>query len=452
LSRSSINRKWNYSEEYYANSRENLERALNQAPFYRAWKKFDPGSEYSVDARYAALPALTKKDIRENFPLGLLPANCDMEKGLQSGEIQLVETSGTTDDKVTNIWNQKWWDTSEKASWKLNSIMNKLATGDHPEAILVNPKNVGIKSDAVDLTLEQRRLGRYLYLNEKTDPLTWTPALMDRMIRELSLFQPVVLEANPSYLARLCRYIARTGQKIYQPGAIVFTYEYPSIIHYRQIYQVFADVPLISSYGTTETGYVFMQCEAGKLHQISDSCRVDFQPFRAEQGGPELGRILVTPFNNPWNSMLRFDTGDIVELEKSGQCSCGRNSALILSSIAGRKVNLTLTCSGLLVTLPEIDNLMGQLPGLEMYKLIQTRACTYQLHLVSCGVGKEKLEKEAQALLKGLYGPQAQIEIFLDSDIAPEGSGKYLLVHSLFPIYLSQYLEKPLPSKAVKEN
>ena len=57
----------------------------------------------------------------------------------------------------------------------------------------------------------------FCILNEKTDPLAWTPALMDRMVSEINDFQPVVLEANPSYLARLARYIASKGGSVFQP-------------------------------------------------------------------------------------------------------------------------------------------------------------------------------------------------------------------------------------------
>jgi len=434
--------RWKFSPEYYANSLETLDTALARVAVYRSWKALDPGPAYPVDTRFAALPSLTKKDIRENFPKGLIPEDCDIDRGIASGEVQLVSTSGTTDDKVTNIWNQRWWDASERASWKLNSVMDKLANGRHREAILVNPKNVGLKSDEVDLSMEKRRLDRFLYLNEKTDPLAWSKALMDRMIGELDAFQPDVLEANPSYLARLCRYISATGQTVFQPGAIVFTYEFPVSFHYRQILQVFRRVPLISSYGTTETGYVFMQCEDGKLHQNSDFCRVDFEPVRPEHGGPLLGRILVTPLHNPWSYFVRFDTEDLVRLEESGICSCGRNSGLILSSIAGRKVNLTLACSGRLVTLLELDGVMSRLAGLEMYKLIQTSPDSYELHLVSRRPDTERLNAEAASLLKKLYGSEAKIKVIHDPDIAPEASGKYLVSQTLFPIDLGRYLDK----------
>ncbi|HXZ94661.1 MAG TPA: hypothetical protein VEG28_01965 [Dehalococcoidia bacterium] len=233
----------------------------------------------------------------------------------------------------------------------------------------------------------------------------------------------------------------RSQQKVFQPDIIVFTYEYPTNFHYRQIRPVFS-APIIGSYGTTETGYVFMQCENGNFHQNTQFCRVDFQPFKPEHGGPLLGRILVTPFNNPWSYIVRFDTGDIVHLEESGKCACGRDSGVILSSIAGRKVNLTQTCSGRLVTLLELDNTMSILEGIDMYKLIQTDTRTYELHLVSQRPDKEGLSEEVSEVLRRLYGREADITVVYDTDIAPESSGKYLVSRTIFPVDLDNYLDK----------
>ena len=432
--------KWKFSQDYYTRSLKALDTALARVAVYNSWKSSDPGASYPIDARFAAMPALTKKDIREHFPQGILPRERDISRGLTSGEIELVDSSGAVDDKITNIWNQKWWDASERASWKLNSHIDKIATGDHREAILANPRNVGFISDDVDLPMEKRRLSRFLYLNEKTDPLSWSSIHMDRMIEELNTFQPVVFEANPSYLARLCRYIAAHSKKVFQPGIIVFTYEYPTNHHYRQVRQVFP-IPIASSYGSTETGYVFMQCEEGKYHQNSEFCRVDFQPLKPKHGGPLVGRILVTPFQNPWSYIVRFDVGDLVCLEESGKCPCGRSSGLILSSINGRKANLTLTCTGRLVTLFELDNAISALEDVDEYKLIQINAGTYELHLVSKRLDKKRLGEEAGEILKKLYGENANVSIVYESAIAPESSGKYLISRTVFPIELEDYLD-----------
>jgi phenylacetate-coenzyme A ligase PaaK-like adenylate-forming protein len=130
-----------------------LETCLRDVPAYRDWRDADPGPACGPDARYAALPALNKADIRQHFPSGFLPAGRDVQQGLDSGDIIFIETSGTTENRVPNIWNQAWWDASERASWQLNSVASVLATGTHAEAILANPLNVGPASDDVDLSL-----------------------------------------------------------------------------------------------------------------------------------------------------------------------------------------------------------------------------------------------------------------------------------------------------------
>ena len=52
-----------FSPEYHKYSLNLLEMALKELPAYRSWRAFDPGDRHPVDARYAAMPALTKKEI-----------------------------------------------------------------------------------------------------------------------------------------------------------------------------------------------------------------------------------------------------------------------------------------------------------------------------------------------------------------------------------------------------
>ncbi len=428
-----------YTREYYRKSKETLETALDSVPAYKEWREFDPGKELSIDDRYAEMPYLHKTKIREFFPDGLVPENQDVNAALERGEISTAATSGSSDISVVNIWNQAWWDAAERASWQLNSPASRLMTGTHPEAILANPLNVGIVSDNTELPMEERRLGRFLYLNEMTDPAKWSPAHMDRMLRELELFKPVTLEANPSLLSRLARYATTKNRKVFHPGIIVFTYEYPSLIHLRQIQRVFT-CPMLSSYGSTETSTVFMQCEEGKFHQNTDFCRVDFQPFKPEYGGPSLGRILVTTFGNQWYYMLRFDVRDLVRVDSEDTCKCGRNSGLVLEAIEGRAMSLTLTCDGKPVTLRTLDNTLGSVDGIEEYQLEQHSAKVFSLHLVTEQADKSYVEKEALEKLKELYGADAEITVDFAKALSPEDSGKYALAKVHFPINIDTFI------------
>ena len=430
-----------FSPEYYQISLKTLETSLKTLAAYRSWRAFDPGDSFSVDERYAALPTLTKNDIRQHFPGGLVPADKDVDAGLASGEITFANTSGSSDAfRVTNIWNQQWWDASERASWQYNEHALKFATGEHPEVILGNALNVGFASDEEDLPFEKRRLARFLYLNEKTDPSRWSAAIMDRMIQELDIFKPTVLEANPSLLAKLCRYIATNKKKVFQPGLITLTFEYPSQLHYQQIKRVFTS-PIASSYGSTETGYVFMQCEAGKFHQNTDFCRVDFQPLKPEHGGPHVGRMLVTTLDNPWYYMLRFDVGDFARLDAEQKCACGRDSGFIVSAMEGRWTNVTLTCDGKLVTLRRLDDAISTLDNIDEYRLEQPSAGVYRLFLASQRQDRDKLSREAKAILLGIYGAKADITITYQDFLSPEDSGKYCLAKTLFPLNIANYLD-----------
>ena len=130
-------------------------KALQDVPFYRDnWSPLDPGTDHPAEERFAAMPALTKADLRASFPRGLVPEQADVEQGLRDNEIEYSFTSGTTGEKVVNLWNQDWWHASELASWKLNPHLAKLRYPPR-QATLASSLNVGISCEE-DLPTDHR--------------------------------------------------------------------------------------------------------------------------------------------------------------------------------------------------------------------------------------------------------------------------------------------------------
>ena len=417
-------RRYNYPAAFHQKSTAALETALNTVPAYSGWKAIDPGNTAPIDERYDAMPCLTKQMIRDNFPAGLIPNYRSLEEGLRSEEIEYTFTSGTTGDRVVNIWDQKWWDNAEAASWKLNSA---LAGFSYPqkEAKLASSLNVGICCEE-DLPMEYRTAGGKLYLNEKINLIQWQPRHYARMIRELELFQPAIIEANPSLLARLAFWAMDEGLRIFQPKVIVFTYEFTSAVHIAAIKKMF-NCPLVSSFGTTETGFVMEECEKGFLHQNIEFCRIDFRPLKKEFGGPGLGAMYVTTFGNPWNSVIKFGTGDLVRLHESGECACGRNEGMIASAIEGRITNSTFGVNGELVTTKTLDMALSGIIGIRDYHLEQNSRTEYQLQLM---IGKNdmnnsgKITDEAGRRLESVYG-RGSFGIKILPNIYPGPAGKF---------------------------
>jgi phenylacetate-CoA ligase len=413
---------------YKAASEEALERALRETRAYAPWRGQDRGHEVSLDERYASLPSTDKAFIRDAHPDGLVPRGKDLGVGIRSGEVEWVTTSGTTDERVTNLWNQRWWDFSERASWALNAVASRICTGDHREAILASARNVGFLSDDRPLAFEERRLGRFLFLNEASTPEKWPESTIARIVAELARFEPQVLEANPSYLARFARAAARLGREVFQPELIVFTYENTSAIHLRQIREVLR-APFASSYGTTEAGYVLMQCERGAHHINQEACRVDFVPLEGSQEG--LGTIRVTPFENEWTALLRFDPGDIVRLRGEDPCPCGRDGAFTVEAMEGRMKSLTAASDGRPVTQGELDRALACEGALVAYQLVQEGRARFTLKAVLGGGGRRGAVDRLREILAGLYGTSSEIRVEVFKDISPEVSGKFLLAKSL---------------------
>jgi phenylacetate-CoA ligase len=419
--------------DYEGLSRTALETALRDVPAYAAWRARDPGPAAPIDARYAALPVLTKRELREHFPLGFIPAGRDLHTALAQGHVEYAQTSGSTDDQVTLVFHAPWWEASERAAWQLNAHAQRIATGTHREVVLASPRCVGPGFAEHDLSTAARTLGRHLYLNQKINPATWTAADIRRMAEELNAYAPVAMEGDPAYLAQFARRLDEAGLAVHQPELIFLTYSFPSRLYRRQIRRAFR-APIASSYGSTETGHVFMECEAGRLHQNTAHCRVDFEPWPPRYGGPALGRMLVTVFHNPWFAVLRFDIGDVARRDDRGPCPCGRCDGLTLAAIEGRIKDVTFTPDGQAVTVDQLDLALSAVEGLHGYQLDHLAPTRYHLRILADGAAGKPVTAAATDALRKIYGLAAGIEVEAAPALQHEASGKFRFARAHFPV------------------
>jgi phenylacetate-CoA ligase len=406
-------------------SAEALEQALDSVPFFADWRSKDPGRSHTVQSRYAALPALTKADIRAHFPQGFVPRGVDFEAELRGDRISYVSTSGSTSDQVTLFWSQPWWDASERQSWTLNANLRRAATGDHREAVLASPRCVGPYRPGETLPVDTRTLGRLLFLNQTINPAAWTPDDVHRILRELDTFRPVVLEADPFYLAALAAFAIDHRLTVFQPEVITLTYSFPAEVFLRLIRRVFT-APLVSSHGSTETGYVFMQCECGRMHQNTASCHVDFAPLETRPSGVVLGRLLVTPFGHPAQRFLRFDIGDLAEIRPDAVCPCGRTEGLTLERLVGRSADVTRTRDGRSMTVADVDAVLAEIPGVRAFQIDQAATGRISARIILAPQPAADAERtRVEAALAHVYG--FPVTATCVSALEHEASGKVRL-------------------------
>jgi phenylacetate-CoA ligase len=364
--------------------------------------------------------------VRAHVPDGFAVGGRRAVRGLATGDAEIVTTSGTSDERLSIVWHQAWWDRSEAAAARLNAVLAPLWDGPRREAVLTTPLCGVSACHVVTSTMEQRTEGSLLFLNQHTDPTTWDPSAITRIAAELEQFAPDVLEADPAYAALLCRRALHAGRALFQPRCIVLTYEYPSLLHLRWIARAFPGVPVVSSYGSTETGHVFTQCECGLFHQNTATCRVDIQRMRPGRGDPSTVRLLVSTMGNPWFTLLRFDVGDLARLSDQ-PCPCGRTDGLTVATIEGRLRDATLDAEGRLVTVGALDRALGSMAGLLAYQVVQAAPRTLSVRYEADPEGHDDTARALTAALAGLYGPGMQVVLRRESAIAPELSGKFRL-------------------------
>jgi phenylacetate-coenzyme A ligase PaaK-like adenylate-forming protein len=410
-----------------------VEQALTSVPFYKPWKQLDNGSSFALIERMSAFPVLTKKDLRARVPNGFIAEGHSCKDGFASGEIEMESTSGTSEERVSVVWNQKWWDRSEHIAARLNSQLGPIFENPHREAVLTTPACSGNLCHVGESSMQERTIGNLLFLNQTPDPTAWDDKNIKRMSDELRAFQPDIIEADPAYLAILVRGCQSAGYILYQPKCIVLTYEFPAQIHYRQIHRGFPGIPVVSSYGSTETGHVFTQCEAGSFHQNTATCFVDIQPLQAKFGNPDIGRILVSTLGNPWFVLLRYDVGDLAALKKEGSCVCGRTDGLTLRSIEGRLRDITFDTKGHVVTLKQLDDALSPASALLSYQVVQNDTRHYSISFEAEPSDQRNTADILSGTLHKLYGLDAIIEVSGDSALVPEQSGKFRLAYTSIP-------------------
>ena len=404
-----------------------LDEALAAVPFYRGWRERDPGPARPVAERLAALPVLSRRELRAHVPDGFITGGRRARDGFASGAIEIVSTSGTTSERAAVVWHQPWWDDSLRAAARLNRALEAVYGGAYREAVLTSPMCTGNLCHVGELPAAERTVGNILFLNQELDPARWGDAGARRMAAELAEFRPDVLEADPAYLAALVRACRHAGVPLHRPRCIALTYEFPSRLHLREIRRAFPGVPAVSSYGSTETGHVFIECEAGRLHQNTATCHVDIQPLRAGRGDPRVGRVLVTTLGNPWFALVRFDVGDLARLHDGPPCECGRGDGLTLAAIEGRVRDLTFNGEGRAVTVREVDDALAATEGLLGYRVEQSAPTRYLVRYVAEPAVPASVADELTARLCAVYGRGAEVAARRESVLAPEGSGKYRL-------------------------
>ncbi len=183
-------------------------------------------------------------------------------------------------------------------------------------------KRAWIRGDmVVPLSQKQGPFWRYSWFEQMIvlSSFHLTPQTMSSYLQAMVDFGVEVIQAYPSSIATLARYLE--ANQSYYPAKLksIMTSSESLSAEDRQVIETRFGCKVFDWYGLFERVAAIGQCEHGRYHLLSDYSHVEL--LAAGDGRYEL---VGTNFNNQYFPLIRYKTGDHVHLSENEACPCGR--------------------------------------------------------------------------------------------------------------------------------
>lgn len=374
-------------------------------------------------ADFLRLPPTSKSHYRRNFPAGVLAKGYT----LNSSHVMRFQSSGTSGERLNSAILAYDLARRQATALGVNRRFDDLwRPGSRPRICRFAPPNCSDVECATGFsTVEDRTLpDGTLVLTVAHDLLATPEWQIVKALDEIELYQPDLLVVDPTHFAFLTRWAQRLGRKITSPHHLhtVCGYTLMTRVARRQMEDfVGPDVPIGDMIGMSELGYLGFECHHGNRHINNRDFHTEFIQDGEPVADGDMGELYVTTVDDALIPRIRYATGDYFTPLGSA-CGCG--SDLPVVRIEGRATHMIQLADGRVVTPGAVDALVGDAPGIDLYKLEQDRtgACTFRYV-----PNADARTDEAAALELRLTGALAPNPVRVEAVdyIASERSGKF---------------------------
>ena len=303
------------------------------------------------------LPFLTKQDLRDYYPFGLVCTEID-------DIIEVHASSGTTGKPVVGPYTRNdvelWAEVMARALW---------ANGMRKDDIMQNSYGYGLFTGAHGFEKGAQKIGAMV--------ITISSGNTQRQINVMKDFGSTVLACTPSYSLYIAEVAEENGLdpindfklKLGTFGAEAWSEEMRSNVEKRW------DIRASEHYGLTEIigPGVVSECENKKLHLNADHFLAEIiDPDTGEALPPgEEGELVFTTLTKEAFPAIRFRTRDLAAIYEEA-CPCGRTHP-IQSRIKGRSDDM-MKVKGVIVFPSQIEAALMAVDGIsDNYQIVKTK-------------------------------------------------------------------------------
>jgi phenylacetate-CoA ligase len=317
--------------------RQNVLAAARRSPFYR--------DRIGDRPKWTDVPLTTKQDLRDAYPFGMLAvpperlATYHESSGTSGVPTASYYTEADWADLVER-YGRKWVGIGPSDVFLVRTPYALMITGHLAQAAARHHGATVVPGDNRSAAMPYRRVVRVLHdlgvtltWSLPTETLLWAAAARAagwRPDRDFPALRALYVAGEPLGAARRARIAEIWG------------------------------VPVVEEYGSTETGTLAGDCPHGRLHLWTDRvlCEVH-DPGTGTVSATGRGELVVTPLYREAMPLLRYNTGDLVEVSDGG-CPCG--SALPTVRVLGRS-GVGYRVGRATVTQADLEELVFTLPA-----------------------------------------------------------------------------------------
>ncbi|MEN9426784.1 MAG: hypothetical protein RLZZ220_1133 [Pseudomonadota bacterium] len=238
-------------------------------------------------------------------------------------------------------------------------------------------------------------------------------------IEALERFDPVLLQAYPSSISYLARWLEEHDRVYRGPSlrGIVTSSETLSPADRQVITERFG-CRVFDWYGAFERVAAIGTCEHGNYHVLEDYGCVEFEP-----NGDGTANLIGTGFGNRSMPLIRYRADDVVVPADPGyRCPCGR-SFRVVERVLGRVDDVIRTPDGRHVVM--LDWIFAGLFGLMEAQVVQEKLDEVRIRIVAGGEFGFADEQALLARALERLGPRVRIRIERVAQIERTRNGKF---------------------------
>lgn len=432
-----INRVWNLTPKqmkaYQDKSIRKVVKYAYNVPLYN--KEYKEQGIHPSDIRglndLKKLPIITKNDLRENYPNGIIPENFDKENSF------LLSTSGSSGKPLffyyelfaAILYLEGFMRVLKAYGGAWNRSKIALVIDNKPGTV----ENASFQSSAMPFIKKFIKLNniKYLYVGEK----------IDKLLEELNNFNPEYLGSDPNTLREFAYFKNNDKGKNLNPNYLISSSAMLDNYTRQYIKKAF-QTKVLDTYGSTEGGPMAFECINGNgYHVNSDYCFMEFlDEYNNDVSYNNPGRLIVTRLYGYGTPIIRYSGHEDIVTSIEPDISCGITSTQMIKNIAGRTMETIRLPNGSTIAPFHVTTIPASImDDFNTYKIKQFQIIQYQLDKIEVlividenlrdkGPSVKEILDEMYERFRIKMGSEVNITVREVKDIPKEKDGTFVRV------------------------